>query len=362
MTRFFALFLALCVLSCSEGESLQENESMARISGSVTYRERIALSPEAVLEISLADVSRADAPAVVIASRRLPNPGQVPISFELPYPSGEIDQRMSYAVQAKIFDRGRLRFISDHHTPVLTRGAPERVEMTLARVRGMDAGQGQGENPQTARESAEVALEGMFRYMADAALFRDCRNGRVYPVSMEGAYIDLERAYLGSEIEPGSEVLVRLTGRYLERPAMEGDRNAVKLVVDSLGEVLPGESCEPSTHAGLRDTYWKLVEVDGRAVSTAKGAREAHLVLESGEARARGHAGCNNFFGGFSAEGNSLEFSGLGSTMMACPSGMDTEQAFLRALGETSRFEISGESLRLFAGDRLLARFEAVYF
>jgi copper homeostasis protein (lipoprotein) len=37
----------------------------------------------------------------------------------------------------------------------------------------------------------------MFSYMADAAGFRDCRNGLSFPVAMEGAYIDLERAYLG---------------------------------------------------------------------------------------------------------------------------------------------------------------------
>lgn len=355
MKQGIAFLLALCVLACSESGSMQDDESMARISGSVTYRERMALSPDAVLEIRLADVSRADAPAVVIASRVLPSPGQVPISFELPYPPGEIDERMTYVVQAKIFDQGRLLFINDHHTPVLTRGASERVDMMLVRVGAASPAQEPGDSP-------GIALQGMFRYMADAATFRDCRNDRVSPVSMERAYIDLERAYLNSATEPGSEVLVRLTGRYLERPAMEGNRNRVKLVVDSFGEILPGESCAPSAHASLAGTYWKLVEVDGVAVSTEEGAREAHMILEVGEGRVRGHAGCNNLFGAFSAEGDSLGFSGLGSTMMACPAGMETEQAFLQALGETSRFEISGESLRLFAGDRLLARFEAIYF
>src|SRR5210317_25048 len=69
------------------------------------------------------------------------------------------------------------------------------------------------------------ALEGMFRYMADAALFRDCRNNLVFPVAMEAQYIELERAYLNSGIEPGSEVMIRLKGRLLDRAAMEGDQN-----------------------------------------------------------------------------------------------------------------------------------------
>jgi hypothetical protein len=38
----------------------------AMITGTVTYRERIALPPTAVIKVQLVDVSRADAPAVVI--------------------------------------------------------------------------------------------------------------------------------------------------------------------------------------------------------------------------------------------------------------------------------------------------------
>ncbi len=64
-------------------------------------------------------------------------------------------------------------------------------------------------------EPTGMALEGMFRYMADAALFRDCRDGKTYPVSMEGQYLELERAYLNSGIEPGSEIMASVQGRLL---------------------------------------------------------------------------------------------------------------------------------------------------
>ena len=206
-----------------------------------------------------------------------------------------------------------------------------------------------------------MALEGMFRYMADTAIFRDCRSGKKFPVAMESRYIDLERAYLENRVEPGSEVLVRLRGRYLERPAMEGDQKEVQLIVDQVEETLPGESCEPDLHASLTDTYWKLLELEGEPITTAEGMREAHVILASAESRAHGFAGCNNFFGGYQTEGESLTFSAMGATRMACPEGMDTEQAFLGALGETTRFTISGQFLQLYANDRLLARLEAVY-
>jgi copper homeostasis protein (lipoprotein) len=210
-------------------------------------------------------------------------------------------------------------------------------------------------------DSPGMALEGMFRYMADAALFRDCRSGKAFPVAMEAKYIDLERAYLESRVEAGSEVMVRLRGRYLERPPMEGGQMEVQLIVDEVKEVLPGEVCEPTHHASLLDTYWKLLELQGYPVVTPEGMREVHFILASSESRAHGFSGCNNFFGSYKSDNESLSFSAMGSTMMACPEGMDTEKDFFEALGKTTRFNISGQFLQIYADDHLLARFEAVY-
>jgi len=209
--------------------------------------------------------------------------------------------------------------------------------------------------------SPGMELEGMFRYMADAALFRDCRNNKTYPVSMEGQYIELERAYLNSGIEPGSELMVKLRGRLLERPAMEGNNNKVKLIVDNLDKILPDETCSPAVHAELIGTYWRLAELNGEMVNTPEGMKEAHMILAGAESRVHGNAGCNNFFGQFKTSENTLTFSALGSTMMACPQAMDTERGFLVALGATTRYEISGLFLKLYAEDQLLAQLEAVY-
>jgi copper homeostasis protein (lipoprotein) len=209
--------------------------------------------------------------------------------------------------------------------------------------------------------STGMELEGMFRYLADAALFRDCRNNKTFPVSMEGAYIDLERAYLNSGIESGSELMVKLRGRLLERPAMEVNTNKIKLIVDKLHKILPDETCAPTTHAELIGTYWKLAELDGEIVNTPEGMKEAHMILAGAESRVHGNAGCNNFFGQFKTSENTLTFSAMGSTMMACPQAMDTERGFLAALGATTRYEISGLFLKLYAEDQLLARFEAIY-
>jgi len=206
-----------------------------------------------------------------------------------------------------------------------------------------------------------IELEGMFRYLADAAVFRDCRTGKTFPVSMEGAYMELERAYLNSGIEPGHEIFIELNGRFLERPAMEGNHNKVKLIVDKLNNIKHEKTCAPTTHAELTGSYWKVIEIGGSAVLTPEGMKEAHIILASADSRAHGNAGCNNFFGQFQSEGDALSFSAVGSTMMHCPQGMDTERAFLEALGSTTHYTISGLFMELYADDKLLARLEAVY-
>ena len=57
----------------------------ASVSGSVTYRERLALTPGATLVVELRDVSYADAAAPLIARQTITGPGQVPITFEVGY-------------------------------------------------------------------------------------------------------------------------------------------------------------------------------------------------------------------------------------------------------------------------------------
>jgi putative lipoprotein len=109
--------------------------SPTRVTGTVTYRERIALPPTAVIKVQLVDVSRADAPAIVLGQQVIQSAGkQVPFSFEIPFDPARIEASYSYAVQARIEVDGRLRFISDRHYAVITRGAPTRVDMVLRSV------------------------------------------------------------------------------------------------------------------------------------------------------------------------------------------------------------------------------------
>ena len=108
----------------------------ATVTGTVTYRERIAL-PETgvVVTVQLQDVSRADAPAIIIGEQVITDLGhQVPIAFDIKYDPSEIDERFTYAVRATITVDGKLMFTTTTHHGVITRGNPTEVKLMLEKV------------------------------------------------------------------------------------------------------------------------------------------------------------------------------------------------------------------------------------
>ena len=128
-SRSFSLVqaVALSLVACAYGGP------DARVTGSVTYLQRIALSPAAVVQVQLVDVSRADAP-VVLTEQTFRPAHQVPIPFELIYDGSRIDPAHRYAVQARITDGDRLAFMNDRVFPVITHGAPTVVEVVVRLV------------------------------------------------------------------------------------------------------------------------------------------------------------------------------------------------------------------------------------
>ncbi len=99
----------------------EQQAGMREVSGTVAYRERIALPDNAVLKVTLEDVSLADAKAIVIDSQSYITEGkQVPLPFTLSYQESKIDPRHTYNVRAQIFVDNKLIFTSDTAAHVIT--------------------------------------------------------------------------------------------------------------------------------------------------------------------------------------------------------------------------------------------------
>ena len=110
--------------------------AQAQVTGTVTYLQRIALPANAVVSVQLVNVSRQDAPAVVLAEQTGPTNGQSPpYPFTLQYDPIQIVANNSYAVQARITVDGQLRFISTQAYWVITQGRPTaNVEVVVDAV------------------------------------------------------------------------------------------------------------------------------------------------------------------------------------------------------------------------------------
>ena len=103
---WFPLCSALLMMT---GCSLLQKDVI--VTGDVWYRERIALPPNAILTVQIQDISKADAPAKVIAEmiqQHIFTP--TPFSFSLNKDS--LKPRNTYAISAKITDNGKLLFIN----------------------------------------------------------------------------------------------------------------------------------------------------------------------------------------------------------------------------------------------------------
>jgi putative lipoprotein len=128
--RLFVALAPLAVAACA-APAPKGVQPLATLSGTVTYKEAITLSPDAAVTVRLADVSRQDVPAKVLAEQIITNPGRSPIPFELSYDPEAIVPTHRYAVQARIEWEGKLLFLSDKHYCVITRGCPNTLAVTV---------------------------------------------------------------------------------------------------------------------------------------------------------------------------------------------------------------------------------------
>jgi putative lipoprotein len=100
------------------------------VQGTVNYRQRVSLPPDAVVRVQLVDAARADAPATVLAEQVIATRGdQVPFAFTLRAPTVAPSARPM--LQARIEVDGELRFISIAAFPVTAQSLRRPVELIV---------------------------------------------------------------------------------------------------------------------------------------------------------------------------------------------------------------------------------------
>lgn len=104
----------------------------AKITGTVTYEQRMALAPEAVIDVTFSDATKLNTAPIQLGHQSAPSAGkQVPIPFEIVYDGRQIVSDHEYIVEAKIRLNDRVLFATERPIPVLTQGRPSNVAIVV---------------------------------------------------------------------------------------------------------------------------------------------------------------------------------------------------------------------------------------
>ncbi len=115
--------LQSCATSAARRSTRISYNNGVKIAGVVTYRERIALPDNAIINVRLLDTTSETAP-VTMAQQTIVKPGQVPVPFVVVIKPPKIDQNHTYAVEADISVGKRAVWISTARQAAITRGSP----------------------------------------------------------------------------------------------------------------------------------------------------------------------------------------------------------------------------------------------
>lgn len=133
------------------------------------------------------------------------------------------------------------------------------------------------------------------------------------------------------------------------------------LVTSLMAGMIGCASAPPAvTNEPLEGTQWKLTQLGGQPAAAVSSEKAPYLQFLAAEKRVVGSGGCNRLGGGYTPDGNKLTIGQVASTMMACPHGMDQEQALHAAFKKVTNWRVDGETLQLLdAAGQPVATFEA---
>lgn len=126
--------VAVIVSACAGGAGGHANggDKGSSLSGELVYRQRIALSPEAVIDVRLVDVDQ----GTVVAQQEIhPEGKQVPIPFRLEYATVDFMTEHQHRLLATVRDgAGRVRWAADTPISVFDSGRDGGIRVRLAQA------------------------------------------------------------------------------------------------------------------------------------------------------------------------------------------------------------------------------------
>ncbi len=182
-------------------------------------------------------------------------------------------------------------------------------------------------------------LAGLYRDSQTGGLFTECLTGRTFEVAPAGAEPELERAWTEATPSREAQLYVEIDGRFVS-----GEVEADRFVTLKRDGACP--SLAPRG-AALRDTEWRIVEVDGDKPVYEDWRLRPKLQLDD-QGRFNASTGCNAITGTYQLDPDGLRFAPAAATLAACAPALEAaEKRFLDALSAVRQAQIAGTTLDL---------------
>lgn len=329
-------------------------DEQMQITGSVAYRERIALRPGGMVQVTLNDISLADAPSTVIAQQDIKLTGQqVPIAFTLNVDPDDLQPRRRYSVRGTITDAdGNLRWTTDTATIVEAGGGDQDLGTLMMVAVGGNSGSNGNDSAlmnMTRFTCGTASVQALFPNERAQAVARP--EEKQLKLSVDGVSYQLDpvRAASGAKYEGGSN-----NGKVMFWD--KGDKAMLSIGNKSYPECTRQKDGNQMTGT-LTGGEWVVEDINNRGIID----RSRATLVFSKDGRLSGRSSCNNYSGQYEMDGMKLSVPGtFAVTRKACvPALMNQERDFLQIAEklESYRFDNTGALILTDSeGRTLLAR------
>lgn len=195
-------------------------------------------------------------------------------------------------------------------------------------------------------------LGGLYRDTPSGGTFAECLSGRTYVIAPGGAEPELEKAWTEATPSREASVFVRLQGSF-----HDGEIHAERFLALDANATCPAI---PARGSALRDTEWRVVEIDGDRPTYASRRQQPSLRLDS-QGKYTASTGCSTVGGTYQLDPEGLRFVADATPLEQCPVAVSAiERRFLDALATVRQAQLSGTVLDLMdQTNKRRLRFEA---
>ncbi|MEH6491163.1 YbaY family lipoprotein [Halopseudomonas sp.] len=336
------MLAAGCTTTASKDTNEAQEEQAApateQVTGQISYRERIPLPDGSVAHIKLSDVSRADAPATVLAEQNTTLFGRsVPIPFSLKVEPAMFDLRMRYSVSAQIRSpEGQLLWTTDSANLIdVTQPVEDLGTIMMIKVSGAVAEDAEIVDANALLPFAARGNEPGWVLKVDSERMSLSRQNVPTTILTPTPTTTREQdSYRFNASTEANSVIVDVTPQ-LCRDSMTGMPYPYEVSVKVNGDTLTG--CGGAAQSLLTGREWIVEDVDSKGVID-----NTQMSLNfTNEGLLGGRAACNQYTTSYQLSGEGLQTKAIASTQKACSEAlMNQDEHFLEVLGDVARFEI----------------------